>query len=56
MSTKTDTIADLVASYDTYVDSRELRDATATDAPATTAYCVAASLGFLGSLTFQLSC
>lgn len=54
--TKSDSIATLVASYDSYVRNEELRSATETDAPATTAYCALASVGFAMSVTFQISC
>ncbi len=55
-ATKSDSISELVASYDSYVKREELQSTTETDAPATTAYCALASLGFSMGVTFQVSC
>lgn len=55
-ATKSDNIMDLVASYDAYVAPEELQNMTESEAPATTAYCALASLGFSMGITFQASC
>ena len=54
--TKTDSIMELVSGYDEYAASSELTDVAAADAPATTWYCVAASVTLLTAATYEATC
>ena len=51
-----DNIAELVASYETYMDAGELEVSAVTDAPATTWYCVSASVSLITGATYEATC
>ncbi|MDQ1008509.1 hypothetical protein HW130_18300 [Streptomyces sp. PKU-EA00015] len=52
----TDSIMDLVAGYETYMDASELDVTAVADAPATTWYCASAAVSFLSAITYEATC
>ncbi|MCZ0204762.1 LxmA leader domain family RiPP [Streptomyces achromogenes] len=52
----TDSIMELVAGYETYMDASELDVNAVTDAPATTWYCVSAGVSFVTAATYEATC
>jgi hypothetical protein len=53
---KNETIMELVAGYDTYMDASELDVNAVSDAPATTWYCAAAGASLLTGATYEYTC
>lgn len=53
---KNEKIMEFVSGYDTYAASSELGDISAADAPATTWYCVAATVTMLSAATYEATC
>ncbi|MEU7665042.1 LxmA leader domain family RiPP [Streptomyces lincolnensis] len=51
-----DSIMELVAGYETYMDADELDVTAVADAPATTWYCASAAASFISAATYEATC